>query len=252
MVAVPEEAGQVIGGGAGQRVLKVDDAEAARRCQEQVAAVVVAMNQASGLAGGVVDQCFECVGSGPRKRFVDQGAQEPFDKNAEFVTEPGLPIRGDIGSFDALERGEGVDGKRNGRVLERAAVDILEVPVAQVAEQEESLRTLYGDDRRNRQAMAGKQLLYGHKRLVALQPGRRFHDDQALILPSGAGQPHPVEAAVARFDGQRFDGADGGVHIGFDPLGEGGVHGRMVSSPPCLPLILHKALLRRAARFAAR
>ena len=146
VVAVPQQAGQVVGRGAGQGILKVDDAEASVRCQQQVAAVVVAMNQAAGLAEGVVDERFERFGNGVRQPFAEQGAQEPLDEDAEFVAETGLQVRRDAGSVDALQGHETVDGERQGRVLGSGAVDIFQVPVSEVAQQEESPLHVSGHD----------------------------------------------------------------------------------------------------------
>ena len=87
VIAVPQQAGQIVGRGADQGVLKVDDAKAPVRRHQEIAAVVVTMNQALGLADGIVDERLECLAGGCRQWLVEQGAQEPLDEDAEFVAE---------------------------------------------------------------------------------------------------------------------------------------------------------------------
>ena len=139
VVTIPQQAGQIVGRGADQGVLKVDDAEASVRPHQEIAAVVVAMNQALGLAEGIVDQRLERFGGG--LPAVARRAGRPG------TTRRRCPVR----------RGSGIPGRAGCRAhrcaagatrlsmataraesCSRGAVDIFKVPASQVAEQKKS------------------------------------------------------------------------------------------------------------------
>ena len=86
VVAIPQQAGEIVGGWADQGVLEVDYPQAPIPVEKQVAAVVVPVGQALRLALRIVDQRLEGALRAGVEGFAEPAPQEPLAEDAELIS----------------------------------------------------------------------------------------------------------------------------------------------------------------------